>query len=67
MAIRWLEVDFNNSTNSKISDRNRIRSPMLTLHIAPEVMGTRNRTSLSTDAGPSTASGAFPPSRITRL
>ncbi len=34
---------------------------------APEVIGTRNRTSLSTDAGPSTASGALPPSRITRL
>ncbi|MNR24229.1 hypothetical protein D3C85_1412980 [compost metagenome] len=67
MAILWLEVDFNSSTNSRISDRNRIRSPTLMLHTAPEVIGTRNRTSLSTDAGPSTASGALPPSRITRL
>ncbi|MNT98211.1 hypothetical protein D3C72_2407440 [compost metagenome] len=50
MATLWLEVDFSSSTNSRISDRKRIRSPTLMLQTAPEVIGTRNRTSLSTEA-----------------
>ncbi|MNT98637.1 hypothetical protein D3C72_2412690 [compost metagenome] len=67
MATLWLEVDFSSSTNSRISDRNRIRSPILMLQTAPEVMGTRNRTSPSTAVGPSRGSAPPPPSRITRL
>ena len=46
MATFWLEVDFNSSKNSRISDRNRIRSPTPTLQLAPEVMGTENSGSL---------------------
>ena len=42
IATFWLEVDFSSSKNSRISARNRIRSPAPTFQLVPDAIGIEN-------------------------